>query len=647
MSRKLLIAFLCMSMVFTMFLPAAYADDSAAASGTFTADASQANDEAWNILASSPEKPHQFGDWMNTAEESGNGEYTIGSGKYNGADTPDYWVVTGGAPEGSEIKTFVIRARDKKYVQILGSSELEGTYTEVELLSDEADTENVCTNAYTPKRLLTYKMEGLGYRFVKIQSLATDWGGALLGKYSYTYDLLKTGEPVAQSGTYTADIYSNTDAGWNIVASSKPEQAYAFSNWISTADKGGNGEWTMGSDKYDGKDTPSYWVVTGGVPEGTEIQTFEVHAKNASCLRVWGSKTIDGEYTELFGDSGTDDGAYPSTSVYAPKMVYKYRMFKEGYKYIKIESTASNWGDAIFGIWSYTYDVPKDDPEAIVPDPTEPVDPDDPSAAGGKIEINDYKNFSTLNIVEYNGFKITKENLYLGDGTSVYHDARLECTKVGGNVYLIVEIPDGKTVDKFTIDLGRNSANDAKVYVSDKQDGVYTEVKGNLGEAVNLATNDGTQYAGSRYCISYTPARYPDLPAGTKFIKVSLPNTNDNNTYAYWLGKMAYYWGDVEYYKNDVNISASGSTCTLANVITPKYGDLDTVKLKAFCTVYDKDGKLLYMDMIEHEIGTSPWSLEFTNVPYDADYTVQLVYINNEEGFKFPLSPNLSATAQN
>lgn len=460
MSRKLLIAFLCMSMVFTMFLPAAYADDSAVASGTFTADASQANDEAWNILASSPEKPHEFGAWMNKAEEQGNGEYTIGSGKYNGADTPDYWVVTGGAPEGSEIKTFVIRARDKKYVQILGSSELEGTYTEVELLSDEADTENVCTNAYTPKRLLTYNMEGLGYRFVKIQSLATDWGGALLGKYSYTYDLLKADEPVAQSGSFKANIYSSTDAGWNIVASSKPYQAYSFSNWISAADKGGNGEWNIGSDKYDGEDTPSYWVVTGGVPEGTEIQTFEVHAKTASCLRVWGSSTIDGEYTELFGDSGKDDGAYPSTSPYAPKMAYRYRMFRNGYKYIKIESTASSWSNAIFGIWSYTYGVP-------------------------------------------------------------------------------------------------------------------------------------------------------------------------------------------DYYENDVNISASGSTCTLTNVITPTHSELDTVKLKAFCTVYDKDGKLLYMDMIEHEIGTTPWSLEFTNVPYDADYTVQLVYINNEEGFKFPLSPNLSATAQN
>lgn len=443
------------------------------------------------------------------------------------------------------------------------------------------------------------------------------------------------------SGTFTADDTQNNNEAWNILASST-DKTHSFSKWMnSVEDYGGNGRYCLAAGKVAGADTPDYWIVTGGVAEGSEIKSFEIRARDKSCVKILGSGEADGEYTEVALSSEAADGENGSSSGYAPKKILKYDMKGLGYKYIKIQSLATEWGNAIFGRYTYTYDV-------IEKDPDKPVGPDDPvipPAEGGRGEISDFTSFSTLNIVKYNGFKITKQNLFLADGSTLYHDARLEATQVGSNWYFIVEIPEKRTAEKFVLDVGREAKNRTKVSVSKTLDGEYVEVKGTWGDTVNFAT--GTGYVGSEYCLNYTPARFSNLPSGTRYIKVQLGDDMQNSyVWSHWFGKMVYYWGDVEYYDNTVAIEKFGNTGTLTNTITPKYDDLDSINLKAFCTVYDEEGKLLYISTGTNELKTSAVTFMFKDLPQGDSYTTQLVYISNNENFSFPLSPILSVPAQ-
>ncbi len=192
---------------------------------TFKADDTQGNDKAWNIIASSTDKTHNFSAWMNGTGYGGDGAKCLAAGKVAGVDTPDYWVVTGGIDDGLEMKKFEIRSAKKSNVKILGSASLDGEYTEVPLDSEKPDTGNKSSSGYAPKIILSYNMTGRGYKYIKIQSLATDWGDAIFGKYSYTYDVAETGE---EAGTKICKVAAPPNTHYAYIGGTVPANVKVY-----------------------------------------------------------------------------------------------------------------------------------------------------------------------------------------------------------------------------------------------------------------------------------------------------------------------------------------------------------------------------------------------------------------------------------
>lgn len=293
---------------------------------TFRADDTKGTDAAWNILSSSKGTANYgFANWMNAKDKGGDGAYCLGSGKVSGVETTDYWVVTGGIPDGTEMKSFEVRARDKQYVKVLGSAALDGEYTEVALTSERTDTGNESTNAYAPQKILSYDMEGLGYKYVKIQSLAENWGGAILGQYSYTYDKVDGGESTeykvyASEGahyayvgaavadsikvTFVPDDEACTSSavvvGSNLADYTTDTYIVDFSGLtVSTADHNAYGGTVTA--EYSGAvtfdDASSY--MTLGAPNNSLITSAELVATKGTELSFAYAESLGGRYTPI------------------------------------------------------------------------------------------------------------------------------------------------------------------------------------------------------------------------------------------------------------------------------------------------------------------------------------------------------------
>lgn len=504
---------------------------------SFEVDDTQNDWAAWNVIDASKvngQTEAAFTTNWKLTNQSGTAVNTIGSTSEDGVERTKYWLLIGdedALTPSRELKTFTLQSRGgSSYAHVLVSSTRNGEFVEIAPYSEKEDkscykttADNGEFSAYAPKKLCRYDLSGYGAKYVKIQMTSGDWGNAGIGRWTYTYG--------DATNSFTADAMQNDEAAWRIL---KSEGAHQFSTWQNSTENGGDGSYVLAT----GSGDPAYWVITGGVAPDMEIKTFEVrHVNKEGDFKISASDELDGTYTEVEWYEKTTDNENKSNSPYKANTIFRYDLSNGKYRYIKIEYTAAGVEyNGIFGKWTYTWG----------------------KKGSGHFDLGAYDsgnkrftlttNGSVANIKQDTG---AKDTYFLSDGTAYFsnNSAPLQGksgytsgeTNQYGNV--AVTLPTNVNVNTFYFD-GIMSAVDSLtgIKVETSTDGeTYTDVTPEKhGNKVNLYMKDseGALIASTNTYYDDYQTWACDIPAGTKYVKISWTNS-------YWtwtIGKMSYDW---------------------------------------------------------------------------------------------------------
>ena len=356
----------CM-LVSSLSFTVAFADDSASTgtdftqeSGTYTADITQNADGNWHIVKWLTDKAVCKRD---SADYKKDGTlYNFMQTKENETAGVPFAYVTGGVPEGSFITEFTIDAssvNNSAFLEVYGAKTLAETDSEWTKLNASSSKSN--GKEGNLNKTITYTMSAAeSYRYIKVVNTSTskDVYYYRLGGFSFKWAKNPL-EITGASGTYTTDITLNADGNWRILKwlTDKPV-CKRDSNDYQSAD--GTLYNFMQTKETETAGVP-FEYVTGGVPEGSFITEFtiDVGDKYSQYLKVYGAKSIDGEWTELaeaahgMNDDVADKGSLKMRVAYRPTAA-------EGYRYIRVANTSTNKSESYLyrlGGFSFKWDA--------------------------------------------------------------------------------------------------------------------------------------------------------------------------------------------------------------------------------------------------------------------------------------------------
>lgn len=296
------------------------------------------------------------------------------------------------------------------------------------------------------------------------------------------------------SGTYTAPIGSTDDCkidNWHIVKWDTAKAADLTWDY--------NGNHAMGPDG----DKP-FTFITGGAPASSGITKFTIDVTDyyEKYLKVYGSKTVDGNWTEITNPVKTSNGVLAENGKGNLKKRVTYTIpASEGYRYIKVENTRGTAGYfCLLGGFSFEWD----DAFALRENEVR-VKIDDDNYA-------DYIAESSDNIKKLNG---DSYGSYLGLNEST------------DKAYIIYSAPEGKCFKYFYVDIayGDNS-NIMSAYsigTSAKKNGKYFPTNISDASVISIpGSNDNmmrftfSSVASPFVKISFTPgSNYEYFKLGT------------------------------------------------------------------------------------------------------------------------------------
>lgn len=550
-------------MICSLFIctPVALAnDDVVSGSEKFVVDDTQNTNDAWGIVASSA-SPKEF-NWSKLPHYTDSADSNTWDNTYclasKNDNNRDYYVITGGVEADKEIKSFKIYVQKASNQTIYASNTLNGDYTELAYVSAEVDktaSEKYNKNGYAPNTVLTYGLDGKGYRYIKIQiNTTTDWQNAFLGKWEYTFGTAIT--------SFEADDTQGTDEAWGIVDSSAPDRKHGFSTWKTGGNKDGKQVNTVNSaTKIGDVEYWDYWVVIGDserLTSSREIKTFEIHSFDTENTKVLASDSLHGEYTELKPISTMESDYYLAKDgnnwSFVPKSLRKYNLSGRGYRYIKIETDGvDGYQKNTLGKWSYTYG---DAENTFTADDTKNTDEawNILASSSAKHGFNDW---------------ISTGYYYLA--TSIKDDDSKRWVVTGG-VAADSEIKTFEIRHRDVSDIEK----ELKIYGSDKLNGEYTEVKH------YMKMTDPNPRSGNASFVPKMLYKYDMSGLGYRYIKIENP-INDgyavNGRYTYTYGKIGSGEVDIDSY------SANNKVLSLTNG-----GTKASVKTSDFSSMYLEDG---------------------------------------------------------
>lgn len=512
-------AMLCSLLVFVPVTAAAQDEGT----GTFTADITKNDDASWHIVDTCGW--HSF---QNTWKSGTNGEGTqlycaTGENKTttNKNEQYNWWVVVGDAENitaDKEIKTFSLHVANagKDIIKVLGSSTLKGEYTEIPMSASEddkiyfpQDDESVDK---APNVLCTYNLGGKGFRYVKIES----YGGTSylfhdVGVWSYTY-----GDAVT---SFEVDDTKKEDAAWGIIDCSKTNgmSEHQFADW-DLANNDGEKVYTIGSKKIGDVERTKYWVMIGNENALTlsrELKTFTLQSRcGSTCAHVLVSSDKNGEFVEIAPYSEKEDtSCYETTrgdgcfSAYAPKKLCKYDLSGYNARYIKIQMTSDDWGNAGIGRWTYTYG-----------------DATNSFTANNKLNTKE-----AWGVVDGDSSFTSGKWMY-SENDDVY------AVDIGGSgKYVIIGgLAAEDEIKTFELRSYKEESSGFNVCGSDKLDGDYVKIN-------HYATTSETEYTAEGGYMPKNIYKYDLAGLGYRYIKIQ---TVTNSTGYDLFGKWTYTWGE-------------------------------------------------------------------------------------------------------